>query len=81
MSGKGEMEDFMGIIMFCIILWVIGDWMIASGKDWETSEREAERRHRELMESKRNGGKKVTRRVMRDVDGRYAAEEIEEEWE
>ena len=75
-------EVFMSVIMFCILLWVIGDWMQASGRDWEESEREADRRHRELMETKKNSGKKkVTRRVMRDVDGRYAAEEIEEEWE
>lgn len=72
------------VIMFCILLWVIGDCLIASGRDWETSEYEAERRHQELMESKKNSGsgkKKVTRRVLYDVDNGYAAEEIEEEWE
>lgn len=66
------------VILFAILLWIIGDWMVAEGRDWEESERQAERRHQELLSTKQNK-KKTIRRELHDVDGRYAVEEITEE--
>lgn len=54
--------------------------MMASGSDWEESERRAERRHQELMSTKQGSTKKRTiRRELHDADGRYAVEEYIEE--
>lgn len=66
------------IILFCILLWVISDIEYSSGKDWEYSEREAERRHQELMSTKQKKTRTI-RRELHDVDGKYAVEEITEE--
>lgn len=52
--------------------------MIAEGRDWEESERRAERRHQELLSTKQSK-KKTVRRELHDVDGRYAVEEVTEE--
>lgn len=65
------------IILLCIILWIIGDILIASGSDWERSERNKERRHRELMEAQRKHKKVTRRRIIRDENGRCIAEEIQ----
>lgn len=66
------------IILLAILLWIIGDCMIAEGRDWEESERRAERRHQELLSTKQSK-KKTVRRELHDVDGRYAVEEVTEE--
>lgn len=61
---------------FCIILFVIGCWLEATGKDWETSERNKERRHRELMEAQKKRKKSTRKRVLRDEHGRFMSEKI-----
>lgn len=66
------------LFVISIVLYILGDILGAIEKDNERREREAERRHREIMETKNTTKKKVVRRVLRDVDGRYAVEEIEE---
>ena len=50
--------------------------MEASGKDWERSERNKERRHRELMEAQKKRKTATRRRVLRDEHGRFMAEEV-----
>lgn len=55
-----------------------------AASDWEQSERNAERRHRELMElmelkKKKSVTKRTTRHIARDEHGRFTAEEIIEE--
>ena len=52
-----------------------------AASDWEQSERNAERRHRELMELKKKKSvtKRTTRHIARDERGRFMAEEIIEE--
>ncbi len=70
------------LILIAIILLcsAMSDWAAAS--DWETSEREAERRHRELMEVTRKktlskSNPKITRRrFIKDKHGNILAEEI-----
>lgn len=72
------------VLMFAILLWIIGECISASGKDWEASERNAERRHKELMEVKKKKTTKKKKTVRREVhapDGRYAVEEVTEEEE
>ena len=69
------------IIALCIIIFIIGDCMVASGKDWETSERNKERRHQELMEAQRRRKTVTRRRVLRDERGRFIAEEVTVEGE
>lgn len=64
------------ILVIGIFLFVIGCALEASGKDWEQSERNKERRHRELMATKKNQKKVTHRRMMRDEHGRFMAEEI-----
>lgn len=66
------------VILFCVILWIVGDILIDCGSDWSTSERNAERRHQELMRTKQKKTRTV-RREVHDRDGRYAVEEITEE--
>lgn len=68
------------ILCLCIIIYIIGCCLEASGSDWEQAERNKERRHRELMEAQRkrkSKSKRVTRRrIIRDENGRFIAEEI-----
>lgn len=64
------------ILCLCIIIYIIGCCLEASGSDWEQSERNKERRHRELMEAQRKRKKVTRRRVIRDENGRFIAEEI-----
>lgn len=64
------------LVMLCIILFVIGSALTASGKDWEQSERNKERRHKELMEAQRKRKTITRRRVLRDERGRFIAEEV-----
>ena len=75
------------VLALSIILFVIGCCLESAGKDWEVSERNNERRHRELleeqlrhhevMESSQERRKTVTRRrYLRDEKGRFIAEEI-----
>lgn len=63
---------------------IIGLFCLAedgAASDWEQSERNAERRHRELMEIKKKKSvtKRTTRHIARDEHGRFIAEEIIEE--
>lgn len=75
------------VLALAIILFVIGDCMESAGRDWETSERNKERRHRELLEAQRRHYKimesqnrrKTTvtrRRYLRDEKGRFISEEV-----
>lgn len=66
------------LFVISIVLYIIGDILGAIAKDNERRDRESERRYMEIMETKNTTKKKVVRRVLRDVDGRYAVEEIEE---
>lgn len=53
-----------------------------AASDWEQSERNAERRHQELMaRKKREVSKRTVRHIARDEHGRFIAEEIIEEGE
>lgn len=66
------------IIVVILICSAISDH--ASAVDWETSEYNAERRHRELMESQQSRKTKSTkatrRRAIKDPSGRVLCEEI-----
>lgn len=64
------------ILCLCLILYIIGCCLEASGSDWEQAERNKERRHRELMEAQRKRKTMTRRRVLRDEKGRLIAEEI-----
>ena len=64
------------ILCLCIIIFIIGCCMEASGKDWERSERNKERRHQELMEAQKKRKTATRRRVLRDEHGRFIAEEV-----
>lgn len=64
------------ILGLCLILYIIGCCLEASGRDWEESERNEERRHNELMESQRKRKTITRRRVLRDEKGRFIAEEL-----
>ena len=64
------------VLCLCIIVFIIGCCMEASGKDWERSERNKERRHQELMEAQRKHKTITRRRVLRDEKGRFVAEEM-----
>ncbi len=74
------------VLALGIILFVIGCCLESAGKDWEVSERNNERRHRELLEEQlrhhevmesQERRKTVTRRrYLRDEKGRFIAEEI-----
>ena len=74
------------ILALCIIIFVIGCCMDSAGKNWEISEKNNERRHRELIEAQlrqlqsmesQTPHKTVTRRrCLRDEKGRYIAEEV-----
>ena len=50
--------------------------MEASGKDWERSERNKERRHQELMRAQKRRKTVTRRRILRDEHGRFIAEEV-----
>ena len=47
--------------------------MESAGKDWERSERNKERRHKELMEAQKKRKTATRRRVLRDEHGRFIA--------
>lgn len=64
------------ILCLCIIVFIIGCCMEASGKDWERSERNKERRHQELMRAQKRRKTITRRRVLRDERGRFVAEEM-----
>ena len=74
------------ILALGIIIFVIGCCLDAVGKDFETSEKNNERRHHEMLEAQlrqlqitesQNHRKTVTRRrYLRDEKGRFIAEEI-----
>lgn len=73
----------MGFVI-AFALWILGDILMACGRDSQRAERNAERRHRELMEAQKNKQpqkKVVTRRVIRDAQGRFIAAEEIEQWE
>ena len=63
-------------ICFCILLFVIGCCLESAGKDWERSERNKERRHKELMEAQKKRKTATRRRVLRDEHGIFIAEEV-----
>ena len=79
------------ILLFCLILWLAGDYEEAAYENWKQSERNKERRHRELIaEQKRQNElmklqtrrKTVTRRrILKDERGRVIAEEVTVEGE
>lgn len=74
------------VLALSIIIFVIGCCLESAGKDWEVSERNNERRHRELLEAQlrhheimesQSRRKSVTRRrYLRDEKGRFIAEEV-----
>ena len=65
------------IILLCLIIYIIGCCLEASAEDWERSERNKERRHRELMEAQKKRKTVTRRRILRDEKGRFIAEEIQ----
>ena len=76
------------ILLGCIILFIIGSFIEASGRDWERSERRAEQEHRELIakleEKSLSLPKKEHRehrRYARDRYGNELGEEFIEELE
>lgn len=73
------------IIVTILICSAMSDW--ASGKDWEQSERNAERRHQELLDAIERGpvrlnkkpepfNKITRRRAIKDKSGRVLVEEV-----
>lgn len=75
------------VLALAIIIFVIGCCLESTGRDWEISERNNERRHRELLEAQlrqlelteSQNRKKTTvsrRRILRDEKGRFMAEEV-----
>ncbi len=70
------------LILIAIILICSAMSDFAAASDWEASEREAERRHEELMEvsrkktTKRSNPKIMRRRFIKDRHGNILAEEI-----
>ena len=82
------------ITLFCIFLFLWGCAQTCSAHEYEHSEYECERRHREMLEERKRHNEimekkkpdapkkkiKRTRRILRDEKGRFiAAEEIIEE--
>ena len=73
------------IVLFCIFLFLWGCSQTCSAHEYEHTEFERERRHRELMEQKerlartKQKKKKITRNIARDEKGRFVAREIIEE--
>ena len=63
-------------LCLCIIVFIIGCCLEYAGKDWERSERNKERRHKELMEAQKKCKTVTRRRVLRDEHGRFMAEEV-----
>lgn len=70
------------LIAIILIISAMSDFTRAD--EVERMERDAERRHREILEQQRNlprtkQGKKTTRYIARDKDGRVIAKEVIEE--
>lgn len=76
------------ILIGCIILFIIGSCLEASGRDWERSERRARQEHRELMAKLEERSLSLPkkehrehRRYARDKYGNELGEEFIEELE
>lgn len=72
------------ITLIAIILIISAMSDLAYADEVERMERDAERRHRELLEQQKNlsrtkQGKKTTRYIARDKDGRVIGKEVIEE--
>lgn len=66
------------LIIIILLCSAFSDW--AAAKDWEASERNKARRHREMMEAlsqkKKTKGKTVRRRAIKEPGGRVLLEEV-----
>lgn len=74
------------IIMLCLIVWILADISTDNARSNAYYNRQAERRHKELMEAtkaqnKSPAKKRTDRRVLYDEDGNIVAEEEVELWE
>ena len=66
------------IIVILLLLSACKDWTDA--EDWERSERNAERRHKETVNALRSKGTtRITRTIARDEIGRIIAQEVTED--
>ena len=67
------------IIVILLLLSACKDWTDA--EDWERSERNAERRHKETVNALRSKGTtRITRTIARDEIGRIIAQEVTEDF-
>lgn len=73
------------IILFCILLFLWGSDQCCKADEYERTEFNKERRHREIMEQRekmlrtQQKKKRITRNYARDERGRFIAQEIIEE--